>query len=62
MRLHVTRAPQQGSKPADVFDDRTYRDTILAVVARERGLPAQRFANPVIDYVEQLWMNAKMRG
>jgi hypothetical protein len=58
MRLHVTRTPQQSAQPANVFRDRAYREAILAVVAWERSLPAQRFANPIVDYFEQLWMDA----
>ena len=62
MRLHVTRTPQQSAQPANVFRDRPYRGTILAIVAWERSLPAQRFPNSIIDYVEQLWMDTKVRG
>src|SRR5437879_5599494 len=62
MRLHVAHTPEQRAKPADVFRNCAHRDTVLAVVARKRGLPAQRFANPVTDYVEQFWMGAKMGG
>src|SRR5258708_1391881 len=62
MRLHVTRTPKESAQPTNVFRERAYRDTILAVVAWKRSLPAQRFANPIIDYFEQLWMDTKVRG
>src|SRR5258708_1844313 len=40
MRFHVTRTPKESAQPTNVFRDRSYRDTILAVVTWEWSLPA----------------------